>query len=99
MMMPILALWLSLAACSGGDAVVVPPPAPITPAAAEGLPASGVPMAQAAGGIAHEIDADPAKRADVLAAHHVDAAAFDRALYDIAADPELTRAYEAARHP
>jgi hypothetical protein len=62
-----------------------------------GLPASGPDLAVQAGAIAKEIAVDPAKRADVLAAHGVTDVALDEALYTIAADPDLTAAYEAAR--
>lgn len=76
------ALFIGLSACGG---------------AGPGLSGSGTPMAEEAGKIAKEIGADPAKRADVLAAHGVDEASFRLALYNIAADAELTAAYEAAR--
>lgn len=77
-----LALFIALSACGGSS---------------PGLSGGGAPMAEEAGKIAKEIAADPAKRADVLTAHGVDEASFRLALYDIAADAELTAAYEAAR--
>lgn len=77
-------LWLGLAGCGGGGG-------------GDGLPADGPGQADEAGEMAKQIAADPAKRAEVLAAHGVDEATFERALYDIAADAELTGRYEAAR--
>ncbi len=47
--------------------------------------------------LAEAIEEAPDKADEVLAAKGVDRAAFDAALYDIAADPELTKRYLAAR--
>jgi hypothetical protein len=47
--------------------------------------------------IANAIEERPAAADSILAAHDMTRADFESRLYDVAADPTLTRAYEAAR--
>lgn len=48
-------------------------------------------------GIANAVERQPAAADSILAAHDMARAAFDSLIYEIAADPALTAAYEAAR--
>lgn len=55
--------------------------------------------AMALGGIAREIDAEPARAAAILAAHELALDAFEARLFTVAAHPTLTQAYASARSP
>lgn len=46
--------------------------------------------------IAKAVEADPDSAEEILASHDVTVEQFEQMMYDISADPELTKAYEAA---
>jgi hypothetical protein len=48
--------------------------------------------------VADAIEARPSAVDSILQAHNLTRAVFDSLLYDVAADPTLTAAYEGARH-
>lgn len=87
---PILALAAVLAAC--GDTAD-------QPADREGMAdTAAVPewVADVAT-VANAIEAQPGAADSILAAHDMTRAAFDSLVYEVAADPTLTAAYEEAR--
>lgn len=49
------------------------------------------------GTLAAQLAASPGQIDETLATHGLDRARFDAAMYDIAADPDATAAFEAAR--
>ena len=105
-----LALACTLSACDGADATGPatprePPPAPVvhTPpppvAAKPEPPAPDTPAGkvQLAAVVAREIAAAPELADDILDRHGLDRDRFDAMIFEIAGDPELTKAYMAAR--
>ena len=46
--------------------------------------------------VAREIESRPDEAEEILAAHEMTAESFEQLMYEIAADPELSRAYQAA---
>ena len=69
-----------------------------TPAATEqNASASSLEKAREAAQMAVEIEKEPGRLTEILEAHGMTSEEFQELLFEIAEDPELTRAYEAAR--
>lgn len=69
-----------------------------TPAATEHSAATpSLERAREAAQMAEKIEKEPARLTEILEAHGMTSDEFQELLYKIAEDPELTRAYEAAR--
>lgn len=84
----VMALTLAVAACSGSQ-----PGTEEEAGAASDVPAWVGDMAE----MANAIEAQPAAADSIIQANGMSRAAFDSLLYQIAADPVLTQAYEAQR--
>ncbi len=108
-----LALACTLSACDSGDApkqaetgetatIAAKPvadPPPVAPKPGDSAPPPDSPQAkvQLAALVAREISAAPELADDILAKHGLDRDKFDAIIFEIAADPALTKAYMAAR--
>ena len=84
--------FLALTACGGGETTEAPADAPAADAAPAPLPAK----VQEAVTVAKAIRAKPDDTAAALADNGTTAAAFDALMYEIAADPALSKAFEDA---
>ena len=63
-------------------------------------PATGAPtveQAREAGTIARAIESEPGRVSEILAEHGMTAESLDNLIFEIAKDPKLTEAYEAAK--
>lgn len=87
----LLALLAGVAAC--GEAAERPPEAGPSVDSVAVVPA----WIDEVAGMANDIAARPAAADSILAAHDMTRAAFDSLLYEVAADPMLTAAYQEAR--
>lgn len=67
------------------------------PAKTEPTPDPGAEKVKAAASIAKEISADPEHADDILARHGLDRDKLGDMMFEIASNPELSNAYEAAR--
>jgi hypothetical protein len=108
-----LALACTLSACDSGDAPKqtetgkpattaakpVADPSPVAPRPEDRAPAPDSPQAKVelAATVAKEISAAPELADDILDRHGLDRDKFDAIIFEIAADPALTKAYMAAR--
>lgn len=87
-------LVFALAGCGAGDGAS-PDGVGEADSARIAAPAEGDVLATAIA-VAKEIEADPDAAEDILARHGLDAEAFEAMMYDIADDPEKSRAYNEA---
>ncbi len=85
----ILGVALALAACGGSEPAPAPEPAPTTEPASTDV-ATTLAM------IAKSIRADPDAYEAILARHGMTVEQFEKALYDVASDPEATARYHGA---
>lgn len=81
------------------EAPAEPTPAPteVAPTATEAPSADAIAAARELGALAHAIDAEPARASALLTERTLEPAAFERRLFEVAADPELSRVYLEAR--
>jgi len=111
-LLPALVLGCTLSACDSGEVaktetraepiVAKPVKDPVPPPAAQPedqAPAPDSPQGkvQLAAVVAREISAAPELADDILERHNLDRDKFDAMIFEIAADPALTKAYMAAR--
>ncbi len=72
-------------------------PTEVAPTATEAPSVDAIAAARELGALAHAIDAEPARASALLTERTLEPAAFERRLFEVAADPELTRLYLEAR--
>lgn len=95
----IFAAFLLLAACDAPtpDPATTQDPATEQPTAAEPATPAASSKTEIAAAVANELQAPGADTDAVLARHDLTADTFEQLMFEIAADPELTAAYQAAR--
>lgn len=90
-----LLLPLLLAGCAGGSGPASDAPADSVATQAGG--ATTLEQAREAGAIAKAIEQEPARASEILAEHGMTAEGLEALIVEIAKDPQLSEAYEAAR--